>query len=462
MTIHTQTPYQGSLADTNFTPTRIVEIELNQPLSDLPALKDLTGQPYRKALCLARLHSQPLGIAEIALDNGTLSAQTLAHRIWQALGEQVNSHLQQDGLAPISKLGEQGISTSATPACLEKRAHFLARAPFASVIVATRNRPELLQRCLQALLALRYPHYEIIIVDNAPSTSATADLIEQSYQHISQVRYVREDCPGLSHARNRGIQEARGEILAITDDDVVVDSNWLLELAQGFEGSKAESKAESKEESEKIVCVSGLVLPMEIETQAQGWFEQYGGYSKGFTRRLFDTGQHHPGTPLFPYTAGLLGTGANIAFKAAYLREIGGFDPALGAGTLAQGGEDLAIFFYIVMQGHTIAYEPAALLYHPHHRTHSALRKQMYSYGVGLTAYLTKIVLDQPMLLLDLIKKIPYGLFFTFNTHSPKNKKKSANYPKELTKLELRGMLYGPLAYLKSRRALKRSNRTGT
>jgi hypothetical protein len=144
----------------------------------------------------------------------------------------------------------------------------------------------------------------------------------------------------------------------------------------------------------------------------------------------------------------VLGTGASIAFKAAYMRAIGGFDPTLGAGTLTQGGEDLFIFFQTVTRGYTIAYQPTALLYHLHRRSYADLRKQMYGYGVGLTAYLTKSLFDQPMLLFYLIKKLPYGIFFAFSTRSPKNNRKSSNYPKELTKLELQGMLYGPLAYL--------------
>jgi glycosyltransferase involved in cell wall biosynthesis len=444
MTTQTLPPHWEISADTpqplDFTPTRIVKIELSRPLSDLLALNDQKGHLYRKALCIVFLHSQPLGSLELALDNGTLRAQTLAHRIWQTLGEQVNTHLLQDGLAPISQLGVQGISTHTTPACLEERERFLARAPFASVIVATRDRPESLQRCLQALLALRYPHYEIIVVDNAPRTSTTAEFIELTYQHVSQVRYVREDRPGLSHARNRGIQEARGEILAITDDDVAVDSYWLLELVRSFQAS------------EKVVGVCGLVLPMELETQAQSWFEQYGGFSKGFTYRLFDLGQHHPGTPLFPYAAGQLGTGANMAFKAASLRTIGGFDPALGPGTPTKGGEDLALFFHLLMQGQTIVYNSAALLYHAHRRNYSDLCQQMYGYGLGLTAYITKSVIDQPRLFFDLIKKIPLGIFFLLSPRSSKNSKKSTNYPKELNRLELRGMLYGPLAYLKSRK----------
>src|SRR5579859_1033735 len=87
-----------SPSEKSISPIRIIEIELSQPLSDLPALNDPAGQIYHKALCLVRLHSQPLGMVELALDNGMLSAQTLAHSIWQALEEQVNTHLLQDGL----------------------------------------------------------------------------------------------------------------------------------------------------------------------------------------------------------------------------------------------------------------------------------------------------------------------------------------------------------------------------
>src|SRR5207302_7024291 len=119
--------------------------------------------------------------------------------------------------------------------------------------------------------------------------------------------------------------------------------------------------------------------------------------------------------------------------------------------SLAQGAEDLAAFFQVITRGYRLVYEPAALLYHPHRRDYMALRKYLYGYGVGLTAYLTKILLDTPRLLFDLIPKLPYGLVFTLSARSPKNNKKSIQYPKELTILELKGMLCGPFAYLYSR-----------
>jgi len=240
---------------------------------------------------------------------------------------------------------------------------------------------------------------------------------------------------------------ASGEILAFVDDDVVVDAHWLTELVRSF------SLAED------VACVTALVLPLELETPAQFWFEEYGAFSRGFTRRIFDMKENHPKTPLYPYTAGGFGTGASMGCTAAFLHSVGGFDPALGAGTPAQNAEDIAIFFQVVSQGYKLVYQPAALAYHLHRRTYRELCKQISTYGVGLTAYLTKSLLDNPRLLVDFITKVPYGLFFSLSSRSSKNSKKSAHFPKELTRLERKGMLYGPFAYLQSRWLLRKARK---
>ncbi len=226
-----------------------------------------------------------------------------------------------------------------TPKCVEDREAFLQTAPFASVVLSTRDRPERLARCLSSLLALQYPSYEVIVVDNAPSTSATADFIQQRYADEPKIRYVREDRPGLSAGRNRGIVGARGGIIAFTDDDVVVDAYWLAGLVQGFSVT------------ENVACVTGLILPLELETAAQLWFEEFGGFNKGFIRRVFYRRRGREDGPLYPFTAGGLGTGAAMAFTAKFLREERGFDLALGAGSRTGGGEDLVAFFRVIMRG---------------------------------------------------------------------------------------------------------------
>ncbi len=420
-------------------PMRIVEIDVGQPLPHMSAFDEKTGQHYQRALCLVRLHTQPLSLVELQLGEYGVSAEECASHIWRALSEEINEHLRQDGLAAVDGLDVEGLASSAPPTCLEEREQFLAHAPFVSVIVPTRDRPEQIRRCLQSLMALEYPRYEIIVVDNAPSTSATADFIQQTCGDMPQVRYICEDRPGRCLALNSGMMAAQGEIMAFTDDDVVIDRYWLIELVRGF------SRADD------VACVTGLVLPLELEAPAQFWLEEFGGFSKGFTRCVFDLGEHHPKTRLYPYTAGRLGTGANMSFRTTYLRSVGGFDVALGAGSPAQGAEDLAAFFQVVTGGYRLVYEPAALLYHPHRRDYMALRKYLYSNGVGLAAYLTKILLNNPRLLVELIPRLSYGLFFTLSPRSPMNSKKSAQYPKELTTLMLKGMLFGPFAYLYSR-----------
>jgi GT2 family glycosyltransferase len=411
-------------------PIRVVEIELGQPLPILSAVCQTSNSIYRRARCLVRLHDQPLGMVDIAFDKNELAPQDYISQIWLSLSPSIVAHMQQDGIPPITRLDPEGIVSSTLPHCLAERNAFSATAPFVSVIVSTHNRPDALTMCLSSLLALCYPHYEVIIVDNAPSSNATENLIQHVYGHVPQLRYIREDRPGLSIGLNRGVAEARGEILAFTDDDVKVDSYWLLELVRAF------SRADD------VVCVTNLILPLELETPAQLLFEEYGGFSKGFQRQVYDMAAHRPPEPLYPYTAGRFGTGAGMACRPVFLRSLGGFDPAL------QCGMDITTFFQAVRGGHTLVYEPAAIVYHAHRRTYAELRRQIYQYGIGLTAYLTKNMLEHPQLLGELLTKIPYGLYFTLSTRSPKNRKKSLSYPRDLTLLELKGMLLGPFTYI--------------
>src|SRR6266487_1430225 len=431
-----------------YTAQCIVEIELAGPLPLISGVDEKTGYHYQLARCLVRLHTRPLGLVEFQLAEGPASPYEYIQHIWGTLAVQINEHLQQDGLPPVTDLDAAGLPRPSTPRCIEEREAFFSHAPFVSVIVPTRDRPERIQLCLQALLALHYPQYEIIVVDNAPSTSATADFIQQSYRNEPQVRYVCENRPGGSWARNRGIMEARGEILAFTDDDIVVDANWLVELVRAF------SLADN------VACVTGLLLPLELETPAQFWLEEYGGFSMGFNRRVFDMMKNHPQTPMHPYTTGQFGSGASMAFTSAFLRRVGGFDPALGPGSPARGGEELALFFQTVTQGYKLVYEPASVAYHPHHREYADLRRQIYNYGVGLSAYLMKNLFDNPRLLFDFATRIPHGLYFALSPYSSKNRKKSARYPRELKRLELLGMLHGPFAYLRRRWTIARARKS--
>ncbi|CAN3128785.1 glycosyltransferase family 2 protein [Mycobacterium sp. smrl_JER01] len=252
--------------------------------------------------------------------------------------------------------------------------------PVVSVVLCTRDRPEQLADALQSVLALDYPDFEVVVVDNAPRTEETAELVRGAGEQ--RLRYVREPVPGLSAARNTGLRAARHQLVAYTDDDVVVDARWLRGLARGFERAP------------RVSCVSGLVPSGELRTAAQAYFDQRVAWAASVQPRLFSMDRPPADQPLFPFQVGRFGTGANFAVRRDRLLELGGFDEALGAGTAAQGGEDLDLFFRVLTAGDALATEPAAIVWHRHRSDNEALLKQARGYGLGLGAWLTKVGLD--------------------------------------------------------------------
>ncbi|MFF9475794.1 glycosyltransferase [Streptomyces roseolus] len=320
--------------------------------------------------------------------------------------------------------------------------------PRASVVVATRERPGSLARALDSLLAQDHPDHELIVVDNAPRTSATRDLVREKY--AGRVRYVREDRPGLAAAHNAGVAAADGEVLAFTDDDVIADPHWLTALATPFAADPG------------LGCATGLILPARLTTPAQILLESHGGFAKGFAPRLYDPARPPADEPLFPFTAGSFGSGANMAFRASALRRAGGFDPATGTGTAARGGDDLYAFVAVLAAGHRLRYTPGALVWHHHRETWRDLENQAYGYGAGLTAYLTATMVRRPALLPALLARLPRGLAHARTMTAERGGSQGGGVPGEhgtwhhpwpasLSRLERRGMLYGPLGYLKAR-----------
>ena len=182
-----------------FKPIRIREIELSQPLSAISASDPVTGRLYGRGQALVRLHVEPLGFVDLAFDrNQDISAAEVARQVWDNLHNRIVAHLEQDGLPTVEVLSAAGLPIADVPQCVRDREVRLAQAPFVSVVIATHDRPATLAVTLDSLLALDYPRLETIVVDNAPSTPATADLIANAYRDRPMpVRYVREDEPGL-------------------------------------------------------------------------------------------------------------------------------------------------------------------------------------------------------------------------------------------------------------------------
>jgi GT2 family glycosyltransferase len=306
-----------------------------------------------------------------------------------------------------------------------------------SVVVCTRDRPEGLATCLASIQASTHPHVEIVVVDNAPSSGATAEVVARLGARDKRVRYVVEPRPGLSRARNRGVREARGEIVAFTDDDATVEPSWVDGIVRGFRRDAS------------VGCVTGPVPAADLTGEAQQQFERRVSWSASDGAVLFDL-QHPPdGAPLFPYAAGQFGTGANMALRRAALEDTGPFDEALGAGSRARGGEDLDMFVRVLRSGWAIAHEPSAVVWHAHRADPGDLRDQLRGYGVGLTAYLTKH-LTSPRAALGILRRLPRGLR---HGHELLHRNASTPQGRRLRWAEATGMAYGPLAYVLGRLA---------
>ncbi|NTW00473.1 MAG: glycosyl transferase family 2, partial [Oscillochloris sp.] len=158
-------------------------------------------------------------------------------------------------------------------------------------------------------------------------------------------------------------------------DDVQVDPGWLYGIAQAFADPE-------------VAAVTGLVLPAELDTEAQALFECYGGMSKGLQPRRF---QRTTMSVIDMLAAHALGVGANMAFRRTTLTQLGGFDTALDVGTPSGGGGDLDLFHRVLAAGLTCAYEPTACVWHQHRRDMAGLRTQIENNGRAFGIYLLKI-----------------------------------------------------------------------
>jgi GT2 family glycosyltransferase len=348
-----------------------MDIELSQPLPSLEGLDN-----YKEAQILVRLHGVPLGYVTVPLTAGQCGAETLGKIILKDHNQKITDHLRQNGL--LTRLQPEDLR-------LEHLRHTCPveqnwTPPLVTVAVCTRDRTNDLALCLEAINCLDYPHLDLLVVDNAPSNSGTERLVRTQYPAI---RYICEPRPGLNWARNRAVVEAHGEIIAFTDDDVMVDSDWVRSLAKIFARHS------------EVMAVTGLIVPYELETEAQLLFEKYGGFGRGFERKWARVKPKSGYNRLYQGT-GQFGAGANMAYRRIIFERIGLFDPALDVGTVTQGGGDIEMFFRVLKEGYTLVYEPGAMVRHRHRHNYAHLHAQVANNGTAFAACLVRCVLNYP------------------------------------------------------------------
>jgi GT2 family glycosyltransferase len=249
------------------------------------------------------------------------------------------------------ELAEVRVKDQASPVALppglprgdDEDAHGPDARPPVAVVVATRDRADLLEGALSALLAVLRPQDELLVVDSASEGPETVELCAEL-----KVRCLRVGEAGTSHARNAGLTATVAPLVAFTDDDCRPAEGWTAALAGAFADPR-------------VGLVTGRVLPdqdvpapvsLELSTEARAF-------------------------------SAPVGHGANCCFRREALLAVGGFDERLGPGTPGRAAEDVEAFRRVLAAGWQGWYEPSAVVVHLQWRSRGASVRRAYAYGVG-------------------------------------------------------------------------------
>jgi glycosyltransferase involved in cell wall biosynthesis len=217
-----------------------------------------------------------------------------------------------------------------------------------SVIICTYNRCQSLKKTLESLAHVSVPtavSWELIVVDNNSSDDTPQAVQTFATESGLSCRYILERNRGLSHARNAGIKEAKGDIIAFTDDDVTVGVDWLCQLQSVFD---------------QFGCmgVGGKIVAVWTSPKPS-WFETDGPYALMRAILSLDLGEEPCEMHIPPF-------GANMAFKKVAFEKHGFFRTDLGkSGKTLMTGEDTEFGRRLLCAGDQLMYAPKAVVYHP-------------------------------------------------------------------------------------------------
>ncbi len=225
-----------------------------------------------------------------------------------------------------------------------------------TVAIATLDRPAALARCLDALADGDVLPDEVLVVDQG-SDAATEEIVRARVDRLPGLRRLAQDRRGLSASRNLAHAEARGAVLAVSDDDCVPSSGWVAAIADVFLLQP------------DVVAVTGPMHPLDPAVPGR----------VAISSRIGDLRVDWRGRPA-PW---LVGTGGNFAARRVWLDRVGGWDERLGAGSSGGAGEDIALLDRLLASGATVRYEPEALVRHEG-RPASSRRATRSRYGRGV------------------------------------------------------------------------------
>jgi len=250
------------------------------------------------------------------------------------------------------------------------------------VFVCTHNRPKELLGVIKSLKEAR-GNFNIFVIDSSDNPLKKQQTIGCKYLY-------KKGMKPLSEKRNLAIKISKAKYIAFTDDDCIVDKNWVVELLGGFQ------------ESGKIACCTGLTLPyknyINSEYEKRYSFSKIGKEKKLIKKKLF-------------VNLWRLGHGNNMILRRDIFSKIGLYDVNLGVGTQGLAGEDTDMFYRILKAGYYLFYDPGAIVYHKHLIKDSEIEKTAYRNGFGTRKVLLKNM-DFNCLVLYILIFLKYSLRF--------------------------------------------------
>lgn len=239
-----------------------------------------------------------------------------------------------------------------------------------TILICTRNRAPQLRNVLSSAAQMRVPEglrWELVVVDNGSSDDTTD--VSLSFADRLPIRVVREDVAGLSNARNRGVDEARGQYICWTDDDVLIDADWLSAYADAFARHP------------EAAVFGGRIIPV-LEPPTPDWFARLAD-AWPLTTVLAKRNWDDAPVPL-DFDSGLSPWGANFAVRTHEQRQVR-YEPELGVSPHQKRlGEEAETIYRILKSGASGWSVPSAVVHHmipPRRQSLSYVFEYFGSYG---------------------------------------------------------------------------------
>ena len=295
--------------------------------------------------------------------------------------------------------------------------------PKCTVAIPTRDRPALLDRCLEAVSQLDYPSFDVLVVENVP----TNDLSREAAARW-KARYIVEPVSGVSRARNRALRECTSEIVAFLDDDSLPRPDWLSGIVNAFQDPAVMAVTGLTQYYDRALelkdpsfltgnIVSQNVSQLTIDRTLPSWFN------------LVNFGD--------------IGGAANMAFRRQVVEVWPGFDERLGLGAFLEGYADRNVLFTLIKRGYGVTYTPHAVVYHPSVESAPNLPFRHIQRHTALAGYLALLFAEEGEHRRDVLDFI----VDRFRRMSGRGRPRNISI-----RSELRACVAGVLRYVRSRR----------